>query len=127
MTWDTKKVVLVGALCVALTQTGHFLTGMSWLIQSPAVAYAAKDTAEKVDDQFSRYLEGQQKVADALNAYVGQQKQQQAPANPPAPPKESPPPEPQQWTEDDPSGVCWECSADTHQECWDKDLWRKCP
>ena len=77
MTLDTKKVVAIGALCVALTQTGNLLKGVSYLVGVPETAYAARSKAEDVDDKFQQYLAKQDAVAEALNKYVGQQQQQQ--------------------------------------------------
>src|SRR3990167_2303791 len=85
--WTRKNLTIAGSGVVAallvLPNLGKGIDAVVYLAQTPAVAYAAKQTAEQVDDHFQRYLEKQEAVANALNAYVQQQQQQQRP--PPVP------------------------------------------
>ena len=59
-----------------------------------------------------------EKVAEAINAYVQQQAQQQLPMNAPAP-------EAQWFTEEDAQG-CWECWGYSHEDCWTNQRWQRC-
>ena len=122
MTLDNKKLLAIAALCVGLTQIGHFLKGASWLVQSPAIAYAAKATADKVDEQFDRYLEQQQKVAEALNQYVASQQQQQQTvyANQAAPIQEGI----RVWDKE--QNLWWCCPYTDTRKCWDEEAWEIC-
>ena len=63
------------SLLLVLPNLGKGLQSVAYVTQAVPIAYAAKETAEQVDDKFQRYLERQDAVADALNKYVTQQQQ----------------------------------------------------
>lgn len=104
---------------VILPNIGKGLDAVGYLIQTPSVAYAAKQTAEKVDEQFERYIERQDAVAEALNSYVQQQQRQQLPMTAPAP-------EARQITEEDDTG-CWTCWGYGREDCFQNQRWERCP
>ncbi len=106
---------VLGGLLVVAAGWGQ-LERISWLIGAPAAAYDGKELAMETKENFERYLERQDAVAEALQAYVAQQQQmpmQQAPAL-------------QYFQEYDAQGQCWSCSAYSQQSCWDNRLWRPC-
>ena len=79
--WNATKthVVLGGVISalIILPNLGRGLEVLAYVVNTPSIAYAAKSTAEDVDDKFQQYLAKQDAVAEALNKYVGQQQQQQ--------------------------------------------------
>ena len=118
MTW--KHWLGIGAACAASTQIGTSLKAVRWLLGAPEVAYSAQSKAEQVDSQFQQYLaqqdatmKAQQAAANAVNAYIQQQAQQQAP-NQEARPM-PPPPAPRVRTDTMPDGQVY-CSDG--QETW---------
>ena len=113
MTWDTKKVLAMAAIVVALTQLGHGLKAASWLIGVPEVAYAAKEQAETVDEKFQLYLQRQEAYTEALNAYVAQQ--QGAPTHS----------EQANYCEEDERGQVWCCPHPDPDVCDTQQLWRR--
>lgn len=102
---------LVAAL-VALPNLGKGLSALSWLVNSPTVAYAAKGQADDTADQFQQYLAEQRAYTQALNDYTKQmQRQQQAPAL--------------EWWQDE-RGAWWYC-APQQDDCRDNAAWRREP
>ncbi len=123
MTMDTKKVIAVAAVCVALLQIGNFTDKAGHAIGAIDTAYAAKDQAQKVDDKFQSYLDSQKAVAEALTNYVKNEQQRATAQAAPAPQpiqtqqqipfyQQSPPPppigvQPKSWIVNDPNGAAY--------------------
>lgn len=106
---------VLGGFALVAASWGQ-LEKIGWLIGVPAAAYEGKELAMETKDNFERYLERQDAVAEALQAYVAQQQQmpmQQAPAL-------------QYFQEYDQQGTCWSCSAYSYDSCWSSNLWRPC-
>lgn len=120
--------VLAGIALVA----GSFsqLEKIGWLIGVPAAAYQGKETAEKVEDQFDRYLEKQETYTQALQDYTkqiqNQQMQQQMPMQQQRYPNQ-PAPSIQNFIEYDEQGTCWQCqNVYDYYDCWSNNLWHRC-
>jgi hypothetical protein len=112
MAWTPKRLLIVAGLIGACTQIGHLWTFANWSAGTPRAAYAGEQTAKQTKDQFERYLEKQDAVADALKDYVANQ-QQQAPAAASGV---------KEWD----GAVCWACVLEDREACWDRQLWRHC-
>lgn len=106
---------LVAAL-VALPNLGKGLGALSWLVNAPTIAYAAKGQADETADQFQQYLAEQRAYTQALQDYTAQMQRQL--------PNQVVPHGMREWEAD---GTCWECDLDDRQACFDEDLWRSCP
>lgn len=84
-------------------------------------AYAAKATAEQVDEKFERYLERQDAVNQAIQGYT-QQLQQHVPTAVRGAP---PPPGLREW--DPQRNLFWCCDLADRNVCFDQQAWRACP
>jgi len=124
--WTRKNLTIAGSGVVAallvLPNLGKGIDAVVYLAQTPAVAYAAKQTAEQVDDHFQRYLEKQEAVANALNAYVAQQQQQQQ-RRPPVPDTDEPTIPPLIWIEPDMVEGKQVCSDGEQRWWWQPGEW----
>lgn len=120
--WTTKKVsITVGGVVAALLvlpNLSNGLVGLAKIIRTTEVAYAAKDTADAVDEKFNQYLVQQQAYTQALNAYVAQQQQQSVPN------AAYTAPEIREW--DGATNAFWCCPLSDRTTCWDRQLWRRC-
>lgn len=113
---DNKGLVgVLGGLALLAVSWDH-IEKIGYLVGVPRAAYAGQGIAMETKENFERYLERQDAVAEALQAYVQQQQQlpnQSAPAI-------------QYFQEYDDQGRCWACSAYSQQQCWDNRLWKPC-
>lgn len=118
--WTPKTVLIAASGLIAvlygLPKLGDGLDYARKVLGTTEVAYAAKEQVEQVDSNFQQYLQAQRELAiaqqaqaEALNAYVAQQQQQQHGIR--------------EW---DDNGVCWQCASATAQDCYDHNLWERC-
>lgn len=109
--WTPKTITLAAsgviAALFALPKLGDGLDYARKVLGTTEVAYAAKEQAEQVDDQFQQYLQKQQAYTDALNSYVAQQQQQR------------------ELCQEDENGTVWCCPVLDADACWAQNLWRR--
>lgn len=107
--WTPQNLVIAACgiigLLLIVPKLGDGLDAVGYLVGAPATAYAAKATAEEVEDNFDRYLTEQRAYTEALNKIVTQQ---QAP-NQMAPEIRRPDP-PRWWWVQDSEGN-WYCQG----------------
>lgn len=143
MTWDTKRVIALGATVAALTQIGRFGDGAVWLWRSPSTAYAALTKADDSKTWIDAYIADQQKqrefdqkLAEREAVYqqqmleLQQQQVQQQVPNQAAPWTQ--PTSIREWDGTEQTFWCCPHAPEERERCWEQDAqgrsaWWRCP